>query len=162
MLGIDHRPLWRTCHQSKTTRGETTKADPSGREAIRLPNPALRHCDDSTLLTFVSVLEHSQIRVIGLRKITAARSSHASFFAWHRMRSEHWGDILTYWTRLSRIQRSVQTPQAIAGFVVIFLSVLLNAFWIDMAIGGFGLVIAAAMGVVGFALFYRGWTVDDH
>jgi hypothetical protein len=56
----------------------------------------------------------------------------------------------------------VQTPQALAGFVVIFLSVLLNAFWIDMAIGGFGLVIAAAMGVVGFALFYRGWTVDDH
>ena len=78
------------------------------------------------------------------------------------MRNEHWGDILTYWTRLSRIQRSVQTPQAVAGFVVIFLSVLLNAFWIDMAIGGFGLVIAAAMGVVGFALFYRGWTVDDH
>ncbi len=69
---------------------------------------------------------------------------------------------MTYWTRLSRIQRSVQTPQAVAGFVVIFLSVLLNAFWIDMAIGGFGLVIAAAMGVVGFALFYRGWTVDDH
>jgi hypothetical protein len=30
-----------------------------------------------------------------------------------------------------------------------------------MAIGGFGLVIAAAMGVIGFALFYRGWTVDD-
>lgn len=72
------------------------------------------------------------------------------------------GGYLTYWTRLSRIQRSVQTPQAVAGFVVIFLSVLLNAFWIDMAIGGFGLVIAAAMGVVGFALFYRGWTVDDH
>jgi hypothetical protein len=45
---------------------------------------------------------------------------------------------------------------------VIFFSVLLDAFWIDMAIGGFGLVIAAAMGVIGFALFYRGWTVDDH
>ena len=67
-----------------------------------------------------------------------------------------------YWDRLSQVQKSVQTPQALAGFVVIFLSVLLNAFWIDMAIGGFGLVIAAAIGVVGFALFYRGWTVDDH
>jgi hypothetical protein len=66
-----------------------------------------------------------------------------------------------YWTRLDRIQKSMQTPQAVAGFVIIFLSVLLNAFWIDMAIGGFGLVIAAAMGVVGFALFYRGWIVDD-
>jgi uncharacterized membrane protein len=55
----------------------------------------------------------------------------------------------------------MQTPQAVAGFVIIFLSVLLNAFWIDMAIGGFGLVIAAAMGVIGFALFYRGWIVDD-
>jgi hypothetical protein len=66
-----------------------------------------------------------------------------------------------YRTRLSRIQKSSQTPQALAGFVVIFLSLMLNAFWIDMAIGGFGLVIAAAMGVVGFALFYRGWSVDD-
>ena len=66
-----------------------------------------------------------------------------------------------YWIRLDRIQKSMQTPQAVAGFVIIFLSVLLNAFWIDMAIGGFGLVIAAAMGVVGFALFYRGWIVDD-
>jgi hypothetical protein len=66
-----------------------------------------------------------------------------------------------YWTRLDRIQKSMQTPQAVAGFVVIFLSVLLNALWIDMAIGGFGLVIAAAMGVVGFALYYRGWIVDD-
>ena len=66
-----------------------------------------------------------------------------------------------YCTRLDRLQKSMQTPQAVAGFVIIFLSVLLNAFWIDMAIGGFGLVIAAAMGVVGFALFYRGWIVDD-
>jgi hypothetical protein len=66
-----------------------------------------------------------------------------------------------YWTRLDRLQKSMQTPQAVAGFVIIFLSVLLNAFWIDMAIGGFGLVIAAAMGAVGFALFYRGWIVDD-
>jgi hypothetical protein len=64
--------------------------------------------------------------------------------------------ILSNW-----YQKSMQTPQAVAGFVIIFLSVLLNAFWIDMAIGGFGLVIAAAMGVVGFALFYRGWIVDD-
>jgi hypothetical protein len=71
------------------------------------------------------------------------------------------GGIGMYWMRLDRIQMTVQTPQALAGFVVIFLSVLLNAFWIDMAIGGFGLVIAAAMGVIGFALFYRGWTVDD-
>ena len=71
------------------------------------------------------------------------------------------GETGMYWTRLSRIQKSAQTPQAFSGFVVIFLSLLLNAFWIDMAIGGFGLVIAAAMGVVGFALFYRGWSVDD-
>ncbi len=71
-----------------------------------------------------------------------------------------WEDGM-YWIRLDRLQKSMQTPQAVAGFVIIFLSVLLNAFWIDMAIGGFGLVIAAAMGVVGFALFYRGWIVDD-
>ena len=71
------------------------------------------------------------------------------------------GGIGMYWMRLDRIQKTVQTPQALAGFVVIFLSVLLNAFWVELAIGGFGLVIAAAMGVIGFALFYRGWTVDD-
>ena len=66
-----------------------------------------------------------------------------------------------YGERIVRVQKSAQTPQAVAGFVIIFLAVLLNAFWLDMAIGGFGLVIAIAMAVVGFALFYRGWSVDD-
>ncbi|EWY39892.1 hypothetical protein N825_04185 [Skermanella stibiiresistens SB22] len=62
-----------------------------------------------------------------------------------------------YPARLRRIEKSSWTPQALAGFVVIFLSVLLNAFWIDRAIGGFGLLIAAGMAAIGFALFYRGW-----
>ena len=66
-----------------------------------------------------------------------------------------------YGERIVRVQKSAQTPQAVAGFVIIFLAVLLNAFWLDMAIGGFGLVIAIAMAVVGLALFYRGWSVDD-
>jgi uncharacterized membrane protein len=66
-----------------------------------------------------------------------------------------------YWERIHRVQKSAQTPQALAGFIVIFLAVLLNAFWLDTAIGGFGLVIGIAMAIVGFALFYRGWSVDD-
>ncbi|UEM01522.1 hypothetical protein JL101_016065 [Skermanella rosea] len=66
-----------------------------------------------------------------------------------------------YWTRLHRIQKCSQTPQALAGFVVIFFSVLLNAFWIETEIGGFGMVIALAMAFVGFALFYRGWAVEN-
>jgi len=66
-----------------------------------------------------------------------------------------------YGERINRVQKSAQTPQAVAGFVIIFFAVLLNAFWLDMAIGGFGLVIAVAMAAVGFALFYRGWSIED-
>jgi hypothetical protein len=119
-----------------------------------------RLCDNSTLrlaLWNIAIIQNCAIR---LRKMTAVALNHVMFLRVPCAGSDQ-GGIGMYWMRLDRIQKTVQTPQALAGFVVIFLSVLLNAFWVELAIGGFGLVIAAAMGVIGFALFYRGWTVDD-